>query len=431
MLLLNPMERLQAFKYELNPNGEQERLMRRFAGACRFVYNKALALQKELYERGERKLGYAGLCKELTRWRNGADYPWLADAPIHPQQQAFRDLDRAYVNFFEKRAEFPRFKKKGQSSSFRFPDPKQFKLDQPNSRIFLPKLGWVRYRNSREALGDLRNVTVSCVTDKWYVSVQTRRDVEIPVHPSDSAVGIDMGVVRFATLSTGERIEPINSFKKHQVRLARYQRVMARRQKFTNNWMKAKAKVQKIHSTIANVRRDFLHKTSATISKNHATVIVEDLKVRNMSASAKGTIEKPGKNVKQKSGLNRSILDQGWNAFRCQLSYKLDWQGGRLIAVPAQYTSQTCPVCGHVCAANREKQSFLCVECGFAEHADLVGAINILNRGLSSIEGTDSVARLPRRAVRRSRLACQASGVVMPPATGTRRIDLGVAQCHT
>ena len=114
--------------------------MRRFAGACRFVFNKALALQKERYEQGEKKLGYFELCKELTAWRNGSETPWLKDAPASTQQQALKDLERAYTNFFAKRAGFPRFKKKGQHESFRYPDPKKIKLDQGNSRIFLPKL---------------------------------------------------------------------------------------------------------------------------------------------------------------------------------------------------------------------------------------------------------------------------------------------------
>jgi putative transposase len=125
-----------------------------------------------------------------------------------------------------------------------------------------------------------------------------------------------VGIARFATLSDGTVIEPLNSFKKHQARLKRYQRRMARKVKFSNNWKKAKAKVAKVTSTIANARRDFLHKASTTISKNHAVVCIEDLQVRNMSKSAAGTIEKPGRNVGAKSGLNRAILDQGWSAFR-------------------------------------------------------------------------------------------------------------------
>jgi transposase len=151
------MQRLQAFKYELMAKGEQQRQMRRFAGSCRFFFNKALALQKERYDCGK-KLGYARLCKELTAWRNGAETPWHADAPVHLLQQALKDLERAYANFFAKRADFPRFKKRGQSDSLRYPDPKQIKLDQANSRLFLPRLGWLRYRNSRDVPGVVRNV---------------------------------------------------------------------------------------------------------------------------------------------------------------------------------------------------------------------------------------------------------------------------------
>lgn len=399
------MQRLQAFKYELMPSGEQQRQMRRFAGSCRFVFNKALALQKERYEQGEKKLGYAGLCKLLTEWRNGPETPWLADAPVHPLQQALKDLERAYANFFAKRADFPRFKKKGQSDSFRYPDPKQIKLDQANSRIFLPKLGWVRYRNSREVLGTVNNVTVSQSCGKWFVSIQTEREIQAPAPKATSAVGIDMGVTRFATLSDGTFYAPLNSFKRHEDRLRRAQQAMSRKTKFSNNWKKAKARVQKIHARIGNVRRDYLHKATTTISQNHAMVCIEDLQVRNMSRSAAGTTENPGKNVRAKSGLNKAILDQGWFEFRRQLDYKLAWAGGHLIVVPPQNTSRTCPACGHVSADNRQTQArFLCVECGFEENADLVGAINILRAG-------------------HARCACEVSGAVMPPAAGTHRSD--------
>ena len=381
--------------------------MRRFAGSCRFAFNKALALQKARYEKGEKKLGYAGLCKLLTEWRNSMETAWLADAPVHPLQQTLKDLERAYSNFFAKRADFPRFKKKGQSESFRYPDPKQIKLDQPNSRLFLPKLGWLRYRDSRDVLGVVKNVTVNQSCGKWYVSIQTEREVALPL-PQGGAVGIDMGVAQFATLSDGTFYVPLNSFKRHEVALRKAQQAMSRKTKFSNNWKKAKARVQKIHSRIGNARRDYLHKTSTTISKNHAMVCIEDLQVRNMSKSAAGTSDAPGKNVRAKSGLNKSILDQGWFEFRRQLDYKLAWSGGWLIAVSPRNTSRTCPCCGHVSADNRQTQArFACVECGFEENADVVGAINVLRAG-------------------HARLACEVSGAVMPPAAGTHRGELGI-----
>ena len=405
------MKRLQAYKYELQPNGEQQRNMCRFAGSCRFVFNKALALQKERYEQGEKKLGYAGLCKLLTEWRNSTETAWLADAPVHPLQQTLKDLERAYTNFFAKRADFPRFKKKGQSDSFRYPDPKQIRLDQANSRLFLPKLGWLRYRNSRKALGTVKNITVSQSCGKWFVSIQTEREVDIPAHQGD-AIGVDMGIARFATLSDGSFYAPLNSFKRHETALRKAQQAMSRKTKFSNNWKQAKAKVQRMHSRIGNARRDYLHKTSTAISQNHAMVCIEDLQVRNLSKSAAGNTEKPGKQVQAKSGLNKSILDQGWFAFRRQLDYKLAWKGGHLIAVPPRNTSRTCPCCGHVSADNRQTQArFACVECGFEENADVVGAINVLRAG-------------------HARFACAVSDAVRSPAAGTHRSDSGVAQCR-
>lgn len=376
------MRRFQAYRYELMPDGEQERAMRRFAGSCRFVYNKALALQKENHAAGNTFIGYVAMAKHLTGWRNGTQTPWLKDAPCHPLQQALRNLEQAYENFFKKRAAFPTFKRKGSGDAFRYPDPKQIKLDQANSRIFLPKLGWLRYRNSRDVLGEVRNVTVLQSGGKWLISIQTQREVEQPLPTATTAIGIDVGITRFATMSDGTFVAPLNSFKKHQQRLARYQRRMRRKVKFSNNWKKAKSHIQKIHSHIANARKDFLHKHTTTISQNHALVCIEDLQIRNMTRSARGTVEQPGKKVKQKCGLNRAILDQGWGEFRRQLAYKMAWNGGMLVAVPPRHTSQTCPACGYVSKGNRQIQaSFLCIDCGHANHADVVSAMNILARG--------------------------------------------------
>lgn len=376
------MRRVQAFKYELQPDGEQELDMRRISGACRFVYNKALAIQKENYEAGNKFINYVAMAKHLTEWRNSIETPWLKKAPCHPLQHALKDLDRAYKNFFAKRTDFPRFKKKWARSGFRYPDSMQIKLDQANSRIFLPKLGWIRYRKSREIIGELRNVTIIYSGRKWFVSIQTEQEVGSLKRTATTAIGIDLGIARFATLSDGSYIAPLNSFKKNQERLRRYQKRMARKVKFSNNWKKAKLKVQKVHNDIGNARKDFLHKTTTTISKNHALVCVEDLQVKNMSKTAAGTKEQPGKQVRQKSNLNRSILDQGWGMFRSQLEYKLEWSGGILLAVAPENTSRTCPNCKHISEHNRKIQSqFECVSCRYQNNADVVGAMNILERG--------------------------------------------------
>ena len=376
------MQRLQASKFELIPDAEQQRDMRRFAGSCRFVYNKALAVQKENREAGNKFIGYVPMAANLPIWKREVGQEWLKDAPSQALQHALKDLEKAYKNFFAKRADFPRFKRKGSGDSFRYPEPKQIKLDQDNSRILLPKIGWLRYRNSRDVLGEVRNATVSQSGGKWFVSIQTEREILQPLPTATNAIGIDVGIARFATMSDESYIAPLNSFKKHQQRLARYQRRMSCKVKFSDNWKKAKAKVQKIHAGIANARKDFLHKTTTTISQNHALVCIEDLQVRNMSKSSKGNSEQRGKMVKQKSGLNRAILDQGWGEFRRQLDYKVAWNGGMLLAVPPHNTSRTCPCCGHVSKDNRQTQAkFLCVDCGYENHADVVGAINVLERG--------------------------------------------------
>ena len=290
--------------------------------------------------------------------------PWLKDCHSQVLQQSLKDLEASFKNFFTKRSDFPKFKRKGEKESFRF--PQGCKLEQHNNRIYLPKIGWVRYRNSRDVVGQIKNVTVSQKCGKWYVSIQTEIEMETPI-PKGSEIGIDMGIVRFATLSNGEYFEPINAFKTYKGKLAKLQKRLKNKTKGSHNWLKLK---------------DYLHKISNKISKKHAIVYVEDLKVSNMSKSARGTLEEPGKNVKQKSGLNRAILDQSWFKFRRQLSYKLTWNGGFLVAVPPQNTSRTCPCCGHTAKENRRTQSeFECVDCGYTENADVVGAINILNRG--------------------------------------------------
>ncbi|AXF74897.1 transposase [Erwinia tracheiphila] len=385
------MKRLQAFKFQLRPNSQQERDMRRFAGACRFVFNRSLALQNENHEAGNKYISYAKMTVWLVEWKKEPDTQWLKASPSQPLQQALKALERAYKNFFQKRALFPKFKKRGQSDSFRY--PQGVKLDQENNRISLPKLGWINYRNSREVIGEVKNVTVSQSCGKWYVSIQTECEVSEPQHESTSMVGLDAGVVKLATLSDGTIFEPVNSFKTNQKKLARLQREMSRKVKFSNNWKKAKRKVQKLHSRIANIRRDYLHKVSTTISKNHAMIVIEDLKVASMSKSAAGTASQHGRNVRAKSGLNRSILDQGWYELRRQLEYKQLWRGGQVLAINPAYTSQKCACCGHTAKENRQSQSqFECLACGYTENADINGARNILAAGHAVLAGGEMAA---------------------------------------
>lgn len=376
------MEIRQGFKFLLKPKYQQIIRMRQFAGCCRFVWNKALVLEKKAYEETGKRLGYNKLTGLLISWKKDESTSFLKDAHSQILQQALRNLDKAYSNFFVNRSGFPKFKKKGQHDSFLY--PQGFKIDENNSRIYLPKIGWMRYARHRKLIGIPKNVTISQSCGKWYVSIQTERVVSRPVYPSQSKIGIDFGVARFASFSDGTYIKPQNSFKKYAAKLARLQSRLARKTRFSSNWKKLKSRIGKLHKKIANTRHDFLHKATTTISKNYATVFVEDLQVRNMSKSASGTLEKPGRNVKAKSGLNRSILDQGWGEFIRQLDYKLNWLGGQLIKIAPQYTSQRCSKCGHISKENRKTQArFRCMACSFETNADHNAALNILAAGLA------------------------------------------------
>ena len=374
------MKILQAFKFQLKSHTADVTKLRQFAGACRFVWNKALELEKKSFESSGKYLGYNKNAGQLKEWKNQPETAFLSDVHSQILQQKLKDLDRAYKNFFEGRADLPKFKKRGLNDSFRY--PQGFKVDENNSRVYLPKIGWVSYRKSRLILGTPKQMTISCKCGKWYVSIQTERYVDDPVHPSDQEIGIDMGIKKFAAMSDETSIEPQNSFRSHEKKLAKLQRQLSRKQKFSKNWQKQKLRVQKQHLKIANVRNDFLHKNSTTISKNHALIVMEDLKVSNMSASASGSLEKPGRNVRAKSGLNKAILDQGWYEFRRQIGYKLTWLGGTLLLVPPRNTSLTCNNCGCIDKGNRISQAqFKCVSCGHVDNADFNAAKNILAAG--------------------------------------------------
>jgi putative transposase len=356
----------------------QEKRLKLFAGHCRKVWNMALALCVLFLTLGK-YLGYNRLANLLVKWKKSPKYPYLSEAHSQILQQSLKDLDRAFQNYFAKRAGYPNFKKKGRKDSFRY--PQGFKIDGDNARIFLPKIGWVRYRQSRPIEGTPKQVTVSPDVDKWYVSVQTELSVAEPETLTGPVVGVDMGVVNFATLSDGTAIPPVK-LARYEKNLRRRQRVLARKKKGGKNRMKAVKKVAKAHRKIRRCHVDHAQKASTSLAKNHGVVVVEDLRVKNMTKSAKGDPENPGRNVKAKSGLNRAILNQGWGRFMTLLENKLWRRGGTLIKVPPHHTSQKCPACGHVAKENRKTQAdFKCVACGYENNADVVGALNVLAAG--------------------------------------------------
>ncbi len=336
---MDDMKRIQVYKFRLVPTPEQETLLSRHAGCVRFVWNKALDLQKKRLEAGIPLLSYGDMAKLLTLWRSSEEYGFLAEGPVHPQQQTLKNLDRAIWEALDRKnpKRFPRFKRKGEGDSLRYPDPFQVKLDLSTRdsdgrnllpRIFLPKVGWVKVRLSRQIMGDLRNATVTRKAGRWAVSLQTERDIqepEIRMHPE---IGLDLGVASFATISSGTRIHPspelVAVLKRAEKTLAWEQRKLSRKFRKgpkSQNFRKQKRRVARAHERVANMRLDFLHKTSTMIGETQAIVYVEDLKIRNMTRSARGTRETPGRNVRQKAGLNRSLLSQGWGIFLSLLEY--------------------------------------------------------------------------------------------------------------
>ena len=409
-----------AYKFRLEPNAEQQLVLNKLLGSARFVWNQILAVSFEMFAKNER-ISKNNLVKKIPEIRKKPECAFLEKSSNGVSlQQKVRDLGDAWAKFFDKKEQaklkqkpfkakkprffklndggevqlrplMPRFKKKSDGyDSIRIVQFDRYCWIKGNQVKLPSDIGIVKFRKSQDILGKIKNVTISRHAGKWYISFGVESTIETPIHPSKSAIGIDLGVKKLVTASDGQVFDPINSFKANQTRLAKLQRKLRKKDKFSQNWKKLNLKIAKLHHHIANIRHDYLHKVTTTLSKNHAMIVVEDLKVANMSKSAKGTIENKGKNVKAKSGLNKSILDQGWSMLVDLLAYKQQWRGGLLVKVDPKYTSQTCSSCGHVAKENRHTQAnFSCVECGFSENADVNASRNILAVGhtVLSVEG--------------------------------------------
>ena len=384
-----------AYKFRMKPDQEQLTKLQSFAGHCRFVWNKVLALNLKRLEAKQSLIWYHEADFWTKRWKQSDEYHFLKEVPAHCIQQKLKDLNKAFKDGFDKKQplkRIPRFKRKGAGDSFRFPEPKHIQVK--HKKIKLPKLGWIKFYQSRAIDGNIKNTTITQSAGHWYVSIQVELDIGTPEHTENSAIGIDMGINKYVALSTGEYEDPINPFKKYQDKLAQAQRRLSKKKKFSENWKKQKKRIQKIHSKIAHVRKDFQHKLSTKLSNSHAMIVVEALKIANMSRSGSGTLDNPGKNVKAKSGLNKSILDQAWGEFKRQIGYKLAWKGGIYLEVPAPYTSQICSACGEKDKASRQSQErYVCTSCGYEANADINAAKNILAAGHAVLAcGEDALA---------------------------------------
>ncbi|MGO2733355.1 RNA-guided endonuclease InsQ/TnpB family protein [Psychrobacter sp.] len=415
-----------AYKFRLEPNAEQGVMLTRLVDSARLVWNQILAASFEMFAKGE-FINATNLVNKITALKNNPDFEFLkTSSNAVSLQQKIRDLASAWSRFFDpkvharhkenkKKPKKPKFFKLADGTEIqRRPLMPQWKRksDQNDSmrlvqfdkycrvegtRVKLPNgVGFVKFRKSQDIIGTIKNVTISKKSGRWYVSFGTEREVEKPIHPSKTAIGLDMGISKLLTTSNGEYIKPKNSFKANQLKLAKLQRQLSRKVLFSQNWKKQNCKIQKLHHHIANIRHDYLHKITTSISKNHAMIACEDLKVANMSKSASGTVENKGRQVKAKSGLNKSILDQGWGMMIDMLEYKQQWRSGLLIKVNPRHTSQTCSECQHIAKENRQTQSkFECVKCMYVANADFNAARNILAAGhaVLSAEGGCSKGR--------------------------------------
>jgi putative transposase len=321
------------------------------------------------------------------------DFPFLKDVPSHCLQQALRDLDKAYQRFFNRIARHPKPRRRRDGDSFRFPDPKQFKLT--NHWLHVPKFGKtksdygrIRIAQHRKVRGKIKEITIIRDCGHWYAALSTAREVEMTAMKSKdlSVVGIDRGVTVPVALSDGQCLGAATEGKAEARKLKRLQQAVARKQKGSANRTKAVWRLAAHKSYQARRRKDQLHKISTQIVKSHDVIVLEDLKTKNMTRSARGNQEEPGKNVSQKAGLNRSILDKGWGMFGVMLTYKASWAGKRVINVKPHHSSQTCICCGHVSPENRKTQAlFACVNCGHTENADVHAAREIRRRGIEQL----------------------------------------------
>lgn len=371
------------------PTYNQSETFSSWAGTCRFLYNLCLEHRVLSWQQYRQSYNYYDQANELKRLKTCESFEWIKESPAQILQQSLRDLDKAFKSFWKSGFGFPKFKKKGFGDSFRFPDSKQFKVRRVTKRkafVKLPKVGEVAFRLTQDIEGEIKNATIKKETDGWYISFCCEKEIIVPDNNLPS-VGIDRGISETLVLSCKDdnfknlELNLPSRCKQLRERIKVLQRRLRLKKKFSGKWKKLQQTIRKLHTKIARVRHDFLHKASSYIAKNHSYISLEDLKIKNMSKSASGTLEKKGKNVKAKSGLNREILFQGWGIFANQLKYKSEWNGGHLELINPKHTSSRCSECLYNDKNNRKGKSFECLNCGHTEDADKNAAKNIARVG--------------------------------------------------
>ena len=412
------------YTYRLQPTAEEKAHFLRHAGVCRLVYNLALEQRRDWWRHYQKATGnnlnYVTQARQLTDLRREFDF--IREISQTAEQRALKDLDTAFKNFFAGRGGFPRPRKKGVNDNFAF-HGREIEIKQLNkkwSRVKLPKIGWVKFRNTRQIVGKFTEATITKTALGWQISIGTSFEKEIGAN-SLPAVGIDRGVIVPLALSDGKTYELPKSIARLDRLHKRSQRVASRRKRGSRRHQKAIRRAAGIRARQARIRKDWAHRTTSDIAHSSGTIVVERLRTKNMTKSSRRTIIEPGKMVSQKRGLNRSILNVGWHQIETMLAYKLVWSGGRLIKVNPAHTSQICSACANVDSRSRKNQaSFVCTACGHKTNADLNAAINILRRGNTAVLDVEGVHRHSGEAST-GRMSASGTHPENPPPSGRGR----------
>jgi putative transposase len=346
------------------------------------VWNTCLAWRSDLYRACGESVNGIDFSRELTFLKRLPGYEWLGDAPSTILTQKLRDQDRAFANFFAGRAQYPRFKKKHHAQSIRYQLDRRAVagMYRPGELLRLPKLGAVKLRWSRQPAGIPKMVTVSRdAAGRYFVAFMVEEEVQsLPRKPN--GIGVDLGVKDLAVTSAGERIGNARPLRRVLRRLKQAQRVLSRRRKGSGNWHRQRRRIARLHARVGDLRRELTHQTSHRLVAGAGLIAIEDLNVRGMSASAKGSAEQPGTRVRQKAGLNRAILDTAFGELRRQIAYKAAWHGRELAVVERWApSSKTCSHCGHELGELAlSVRAWTCPSCGTEHDRDVNAARNLL-----------------------------------------------------
>jgi putative transposase len=382
-------------RYLLQPTLEQEEVLERWAGICRSVWNTGLE-QRQIWSRRGKWISAFDQMHEVAEAK--VDEPWLRDPPSMVLQQLIRDLEKACRKHGAFRI---RWRKKDEwHPSFRWTWVQVERLNRKWGRAKLAKIGWLKFRWSQPLNGQVKNATILRRGDRWYLSLMIDDGLTTPdqhAHPG-TTVGVDRGVTLLAATSDGEKLNRSYASPRERERYRRLEKKLSRQKRGSANRRKTKLAMGRWHERVKSRRRDFTAKIGRDLATRYELVALEDLKTSNMTRSARGTIESPGKNVRQKAGLNRAILDKGWGSLEMRIRSSARYTGSRVVKINPAYTSQTCSRCRCVDRESRESQAkFRCRHCGFHEHADVNAAINIRTAGLA-VSACGDLAEIERSA---------------------------------